>query len=168
MRWWGVHNNAPDLDFVDEGFIALGWDRINTDLRTFGPDRGALKTAASSAYPHKGPRTFAAWAGIFVRFVYEADEGDRIVHPNKRDKTLNFGELAGPYTFEPRAKTRCWAGEIGRIFGELDLTMPLGIAGALFVVAGVVAGGAGHAFAIERGGAVFRADRHATGAAQGM
>jgi restriction system protein len=106
VRWWGIHNNDPDIDFVDEGFVALGWDKIAFDLTTLGNDRDAIKSAANDAYPHKGTRTFAAWAGIFVRFVYEAENDDVIVHPDKRDKSLNFGRIAGPYTFHPTAKTR--------------------------------------------------------------
>ena len=46
--------------------------------------------------------------------------------------------------------------------------MPLGIAGPLGFVAGRVAGGATDPFLIERRGAVFGADRHATAAAKGV
>jgi restriction system protein len=105
VRWWGIHNNDPAIDFVDAGFIALGWDRLG-DLRAIGNERSALKNVAHAAYPGKSTRGVAAWAGIFVRFVWEAEIGDVVVHPSKADRTLNFGRIAGPYEFVPSAPTR--------------------------------------------------------------
>src|SRR3569623_2410002 len=52
--------------------------------------------------------------------------------------------------------------------GKLDLAVALGIAGALRVIARVVAGRAGDALTVEGGSAGFGADRHAAGAAQAV
>ena len=105
-NWWGIHNNRPEIDFVDEGFVALGWDLIEQDARELADDRDALKAELRRHYPHKNERAIGAWAGIFVRFVNEAAEGDVVVHPHKEEKAINFGLIAGPYEYAPAAPTR--------------------------------------------------------------
>ena len=105
-RWWGIHNNRPEIDFVDDGFVALGWDLIAEDATALTQDRDALKAELRRHYPHKNERAIGAWAGIFVRFVYEAAEGDVVVHPHKEERTINFGRIAGPYEYVPNAPTR--------------------------------------------------------------
>jgi restriction system protein len=104
--WWGIHNNRPEIDFVDEGFVALGWDLIAEDATALARDREALKAELRRHYPHKNERAVGAWAGIFVRFAVDAAEGDIVVHPHKEEKTVNFGRIAGPYEYAPTAKTR--------------------------------------------------------------
>ena len=105
-NWWGIHNNSPEIDFVDDGFVALGWDRIATDARDLANDRDALKAELRHHYPHKNERAVGAWAGIFVRFVHEAQTGDVVVHPHKEEKTINIGRIAGPYEYAANAPTR--------------------------------------------------------------
>ena len=104
--WWGIHNNRPEIDFVDEGFVALGWDAIDQNVSDLVADRDALKSELHAAYPHKGTRAVAAWAGIFIRFVVEAREGDVVVHPHKEERTINFGRIAGPYEYAADSPTR--------------------------------------------------------------
>ena len=106
QNWWGIHTNHPDVDFVDEGFVALGWDAIEHDVTPLVQDRDALKAELHAAYPRKNSRAVAAWAGIFIRFVADARPGDIIVHPHKEEKTINFGRIAGPYEFARNATTR--------------------------------------------------------------
>jgi fumarylacetoacetate (FAA) hydrolase len=52
---WGVHNNRPELDLVDGGFVSIGWDRIG-DLRAIGADRDEMKAALVAEYPHAPAR----------------------------------------------------------------------------------------------------------------
>ena len=104
--WWWIHNNSDAVDFVDDGFVALGWDLIRQDATALVDDRDALKGELARAYPHKNERAIAAWAGIFIRFVSEAAPGDVVVHPVKADRTINFGRIAGPYEYAARARTR--------------------------------------------------------------
>jgi restriction system protein len=104
--WWGIHNNRPEVDFVDDGFVGLGWDLIARDVTPLVDDRDLLKGELARAYPHKNDRAIAAWAGIFVRFVTEAGLGDVVVHPDKADRTISFGRIAGAYEYAPRAPTR--------------------------------------------------------------
>jgi restriction system protein len=105
-NWWGIHNNRPEVDFLDEGFVALGWDAIDHDVTTLMGDRDALKAKLHAAYPRKSSRAVAAWAGIFIRFVVDAQPGDIIVHPHKEEKTINFGRIAGHYEYAVQAPTR--------------------------------------------------------------
>jgi restriction system protein len=106
MNWWGIHNNRPEVDFIDEGFVALGWDAIDHDVTDLVTDRAALKSELHAAYPRKNSRAVAAWAGIFIRFVIDAQPGDVVVHPHKEEKTINFGRIAGGYQYEEKAPTR--------------------------------------------------------------
>lgn len=104
--WWGIHNNHPDVDFVDDGFVALGWDLVREDAAPLARDRDSLKAELRRHYPHKNERAIGAWAGIFARFVLQAAEGDIVVHPHKEEKTVNFGRIAGPYEYVHTAHTR--------------------------------------------------------------
>ena len=101
---WGIHNDRPELELIDNGFVSVGWDRIG-DLRRLGPEREAIKAALAGAYPKAGPRAVAAWAGVLVRFAWEIAPGDLVVYPYKPDRTLNFGRVAGGYRFESDAPT---------------------------------------------------------------
>ena len=104
--WWGIHNDRPEIDFFDAGFVALGWDLIAEDAAALAADRDALKAELRRGYPHKNERAVGAWAGNFVRFALDAAEGDVVVHPHKEERTINFGRIAGPYEYVPDAPTR--------------------------------------------------------------
>jgi restriction system protein len=100
---WGLHNNHPELDLIESGFISIGWDRLG-DLRLIGPDREDMKAHLAAAYPNAKPRAIPAWAGILLRFAFEMRQGDLVIYPYKPDSTLNFGRIAGEYHFDGRAK----------------------------------------------------------------
>jgi predicted Mrr-cat superfamily restriction endonuclease len=105
-NWLGIHNNRPEVDFVDDGFIALGWDAIDRDVRDLVADRDALKAELHVAYPRKNSRAVAAWAGIFIRFVIDARPGDVVVHPHKEERTINFGRIESDYRYVADGPTR--------------------------------------------------------------
>ena len=102
MTIWGIHNYRPGVDFVDSGYVALGWLPIG-DLREIGADRDAMKAALTAAYPQARARAIPVWAGILLRFAFEMAPGDLVVHPSKPDSTINFARVAGPYRFEAEA-----------------------------------------------------------------
>jgi predicted Mrr-cat superfamily restriction endonuclease len=81
---------------VAGGHVAVGWRRIG-DLRPIGPDREAIKAALAEAYPDAKPRAIPVWAGVLLRFAFEMQPGDLVVHPCKADSTLAFGRVAGGY-----------------------------------------------------------------------
>lgn len=103
MNVWGVHNDALGAQLLDDGFISIGWDRIG-DARTVGLTREALKGALARNYPDNKPGAIAGWAGIFLRFCREMQEGDLIVAPYRPDGTINLGIVTGPYEYHPEAE----------------------------------------------------------------
>lgn len=100
---WGIHNAKREIDFVDAGFVAIGWNALGRDLREIGDDRDDVKAALAEAYPDAKPRAIPVWAGILLRFAFEMRLDDLIVHPSKADSTLSFGRIASGYRFEPSA-----------------------------------------------------------------
>lgn len=93
---WGIHPLRPTVDFADGDTIALERPGVG-DLRRFGEDRKAIKQTLAAAYPNESDGTISQWAGTLLRFAFTAEEGDLLVHPNPRRRTLSIGRLAGDY-----------------------------------------------------------------------
>jgi restriction system protein len=74
---WGVHNDHPSLDLVDNGFIRVGWDEIG-DLRQIGDDMEAMKERVAAAYSYAKPGAVPVWAGVLHRFAFEMTPGDTL------------------------------------------------------------------------------------------
>lgn len=96
---WGIHNDTH-LDLIGGGFISLGWDKVG-DLRELQGDRETAKRRLAQAFPNAKPGALPVWAGLLLRFCNEMQPGDYVVAPNKRDSTLNFGRIDGPYEYHP-------------------------------------------------------------------
>lgn len=100
---WGIHagktGDAATL-FLKKNCVALGWQAIG-DLASLGPDREAFKAAVAKAYPNKKPGAIPNNAGQLFRFVHEMKEGDLVVFPNKNDRKINVGVVAGGYEYAP-------------------------------------------------------------------
>jgi restriction system protein len=99
---WGIHSDRPEVDFVDAGFVAIGWMAM-PDLRGVGNDRDAMKAALAAAYPDASPRALSAWTGMLLRFAFEMRPGDLVVHPDKQERTVSVGRIAADYRYDPRA-----------------------------------------------------------------
>lgn len=97
---WGVHNDQPQLDLVDNGFISIGWIDMG-DLSAAGNDKDAMKARVAATYPDIKPGAIPGTAGTLLTFVYRMRVGDLVVYPHKPDSTLNFGRIVGSYTYEP-------------------------------------------------------------------
>ncbi len=97
---WGVHNDQPQLDLVDNGFISIGWDEMG-DLSALGNDKDAMKAKVAATYPDSKPGAIPGTAGTLLSFVYRMHVGDFVVYPHKPDSTLNFGQIDGEYTYDP-------------------------------------------------------------------
>lgn len=91
---WGIHNDQPSLDLINGGFISIGWHELG-DLREIGSDREALKARLRVTYPSAKAGAIPVWAGVIHRFMAEMSVGDLVVSPNRADRTLNFGRIAG-------------------------------------------------------------------------
>jgi restriction system protein len=97
---WAIHNDKPHVDFVEEGFVGLGWRAIG-DLRAIGPDRDALRAAVAAASPQARPRAIPVWTGVLWRFAFALRPGDLVVHPVKADATISLGRVDGDYAWDP-------------------------------------------------------------------
>lgn len=97
---WGIHNNQPSLDLVKDGFISIGWDRLD-DLTKSDTDRDALKIRLAEEYPEAKPGAIPVWAGVIHRFIGEMRSGDHVISPNRADRTLNFGVVDSDFYVEP-------------------------------------------------------------------
>src|SRR4051812_12976164 len=96
---WGIHNDQPSLRFVEDGFVAIGWD-AEGDLANAAATRDGLKTLLQTTRPDAKPRAIAIWAGILYRFAHEMQIGDVIVYPRKSDGTINIGTVASEYEWD--------------------------------------------------------------------
>lgn len=99
---WGLHNNHPDLDLVENGFVSIGWIEIG-DLRKLGPGKEQMKALVARAYPTAKPGAIPVWAGVLIRFAFEMKPGDIVIYPYKPDSTLNFGRVESDYYYEDAA-----------------------------------------------------------------
>lgn len=97
---WGVHNDQPQLDLVDNGFISIGWIEMG-DLSALGNDKEAMKAKVAATYPDIKPGAIPGTAGTLLTFVYRMQVGDLVVYPHKPDSTVNFGRIVGEYTYDP-------------------------------------------------------------------
>ncbi len=102
MTTWGVRTDQPDLDHVENGFVAIGWDEVG-DLSKIGQDKDLMKQRLIEARPNAKPGAIPVWAGVLLRFAFEMEIGDHVIYPNKLDSTLNFGQVTGDYYFEENA-----------------------------------------------------------------
>jgi restriction system protein len=96
---WGVHNDQPQLDLVENEFISIGWNLIG-DLGAVGDDRDAMKARVMAAYPDAKPGSVPGAAGTLLSFAYRMQSGDLVVYPYKPDSTLNFGRIEGDYFYD--------------------------------------------------------------------
>jgi restriction system protein len=101
-RIWGIHSDQPDLDFIEEDLVAIGWDDIS-DLSALGPDKEALKALLAETRPDAKPGAIPVWAGVLLRFAFEIEPGDLVIHPHRPDSTLSFGRITGDYYYEADA-----------------------------------------------------------------
>jgi restriction system protein len=95
---WGVHNDQPQLDLVDNGFISIGWIEMG-DLSALGNDKDAMKAKVAQTYPDIKPGAIPGTAGTLLTFVYRMQVGDLVVYPHRPDSTLNFGRIVGDYEY---------------------------------------------------------------------
>lgn len=104
MAMWGIHNDELSAELLEGGFVSVAWDRVG-DLRQWGNDQEAIREALRAFYPDAKPGAFPVWAGVMRRFVYTMAPGDYVIAPDKATRTLNFGQITGPYEYVPGAPT---------------------------------------------------------------
>lgn len=99
---WCIHNNEPSLKLVQDGFVSIGWEELG-DLAELVSNKEALKTRLLDTFPDAKPGAIPGWAGTLRRFVLDIQIGDIVIAPNKSDRTLSLGTIAGDYYFDPSA-----------------------------------------------------------------
>ena len=100
---WGIHNDQLTDELVSGNFISIGWDDL-PPLNELG-DREQMKVKLAIVYPNKSPNFVANQAGTLLRFRDAMKIGDLVIAPNKRDRTINIGEITGDYYYANGADT---------------------------------------------------------------
>lgn len=104
---WGIHaGRTADAHglFMNEGFVALGWDRMG-DLSALHPSRDTYKQQVAEVYPDAKPGAIPNWAGQLYRFANVMSIGDIVVYPSKPDKSVNIGVVTGDYNYVSSPET---------------------------------------------------------------
>lgn len=52
--FWGIHNDRPDLDLVENGFVSIGWPGVG-DIQALGDAKDALKARVAQVFPDAKP-----------------------------------------------------------------------------------------------------------------
>lgn len=111
-EFWGIHNDRPDLELVENGFVSIGWPGVG-DLASLGDDKDVLKARVAEVFPDAKPGAIPVWAGVLRRFAFDIEIGDHVLYPHKPDSTINLGRISGPYTYhagerQPHRRTVEW------------------------------------------------------------
>jgi restriction system protein len=85
--------------------VAIGWVDAG-DLSELPDDREAFKEHLRILYPTKSEPWVANAAGQLLRFRHGMRRDDLIVYPQKSDRTINIGQIAGAYAYLPTVSSR--------------------------------------------------------------
>ncbi len=91
-----------EAKFLDENRIYLTWSGLDRNLGPLNTPAEVHKTL-KDVYPQDSIGRRRQNAGQLFAFAQKMAPGDWVAMPSKR-KTVHIGEIAGPYTFEPRAE----------------------------------------------------------------
>jgi len=98
IRTWGIHT-LDDTLFLDKKVIAIGWKEMG-NLSHIESNREAYKNKYAEIYPDKSKQHIANCAGLLYRFVYEAQVGDYVIYPSKRNREINIGLIDSDYFYD--------------------------------------------------------------------
>lgn len=99
MAVWGIHAGGPRSPFLDTGVVVLERAGIR-DLHMVGEDRDAVKRELTTSYPEARVGTVAAWAGVLLRFAFEPEVGNLLVHPERATTSVSIGRIGSDYYWE--------------------------------------------------------------------
>lgn len=105
MRAWVVRageNGERERAALEEGLLAVGWDRLAMGDLADAVTRDDIKAAVAAAYPDEGPYTIGNWTGQLHRFVHEIQTGDLVVLPLKSLRVA-VGRVTGAYEYRAGA-----------------------------------------------------------------
>ena len=95
---WGIHNDRNEIDPSQDRAVRIGWDELG-DLSELDASRESFKKAFRQAQPEVGKGAIPVWAGMLYRFVHKVTDGDLIVCPDKKTRTIRIGRVSGPYEY---------------------------------------------------------------------
>jgi restriction system protein len=105
---WGIHaGKTGDADtlFLKKNYIAIGWKEMG-DLSQYKATREAFKEGFIKAYPlSTKPGAIRTGSGQPFRFVHELKVGDIVLYPSQKDRHIHFGQVEGPYQYNPGLET---------------------------------------------------------------
>jgi len=99
---WGIHTGNDAL-FLERNVIAI--DFSMGDLSDLPKTREAFKEKYQSLFPKANKYRVAASASQPYRFVCEAQIGDYVVFPSKRNREINIGIIEGEYEYAADEET---------------------------------------------------------------
>lgn len=76
------------------------------DLTALPDDREAFKQHLRQRYPEESERWVANAAGQLLRFRHTMRPGELVAYPQKSDRTINVGVIAGEYRHDPGGSAR--------------------------------------------------------------
>ena len=142
-RIWAIRAGAAgqaDAIFVAANQVALSFSEVGAEIGDLPASRGAFKEALGRTSLSKR-EALPIHAGQLYRFVHEVQIGDRVIYPRKSDRTLLWGEISGPYVYEPDAsreyahrRSVCWLSKLSRDAFSQGALYELGSALTLFEV----------------------------------
>lgn len=89
-----------ELKFIQESRVYVTWDDLDIDLGKLS-QRVELTEAMIQRYPDTKPRAIANWVSQVWPFAHEVKKSDVVILPLKTQRTIQIGEIAGDYHFEP-------------------------------------------------------------------
>jgi restriction system protein len=101
-RIWAVRAGAGsqvDHIFTGRNQLAVNFVEAGGDASTLPASRAAFKEAFGRS--DMRAEAIPILAGQLFRFVHEMRIGDRVIYPRKIDRVLMWGEVAGPYVYDP-------------------------------------------------------------------
>lgn len=104
-RGWMVRagdENELFEDFVDNGYVAIGWDDLG-DLSDTA-SREQVKDRYHEVYQEDSERRRNVNAGQVYRFVHEIEEGDWILTYNQAKRIYQIGRCTGGYRYNNAGK----------------------------------------------------------------
>ncbi len=139
---WGIHGGRygeADSLFLERGVIAIG-SKVG-DLSAVPADREVFKSLFAGAHPDRKPGAIPVHAGVLFRLRHEAQVGDLVVYPSKRDKRVHVGRITGEYQFAhdyspefPHRRAVHWLAEVPRTRFSQGALYEIGSAVTLFQV----------------------------------
>jgi len=143
QRIWVIRAGSAgqaDLVFVGSNQVALGFSEMGPEIGDLPASRGAFKDALGRSSNLK-PEAVPIHAGQLYRFVHEVLIGDKVIYPRKIDRTLWWGEITGPYVYEPEdtrefahRRSVHWIAKLSRDIFSQGALYELGSALALFEI----------------------------------